>query len=375
MTCPVIELAQQLIRRPSVSPRDEGCQKLLIDRLKSIGFTIETLNFEDTKNFWAWRGVGRTLVFAGHTDVVPAGDEKYWLNPPFEATIRDGILYGRGAADMKGALSAMVVAAERFVGSHVHQKGRLAFLITSDEEGDALNGTVKVVEKLITRNEKVDYCLIGEPSSSNRVGDVIKNGRRGSITASVHIYGIQGHVAYSNLADNPIHRAIPALNSLVSTKWDNGNEFFPPTSIQIIEIRAGDISNNVIPGDLWVKFNFRFSTELIDIEIKKRVKELLDQYKLHYDIKWSISGYPFLTKRGELVDATINTVKHYSKLIPSLLTTGGTSDGRFIAKMGAQVVELGAVNATIHKVNECVGTHELQLLSLMYQHIMNQIIT
>ncbi|BEM59144.1 succinyl-diaminopimelate desuccinylase [Serratia marcescens] len=374
MTCPVIELAQQLIKRPSLSPNDEGCQQLMIDRLQAIGFTVEAMDFEDTQNFWAWRGEGQTLAFAGHTDVVPTGDEKRWDNPPFEPAIRDGMLYGRGAADMKGSLAAMVVAAERFVAANPHHRGRLAFLITSDEEASATHGTVKVVEALMARNERLDYCLVGEPSSTERVGDVVKNGRRGSITANLHIHGVQGHVAYPHLADNPVHRAMPALNELVAIEWDRGNEFFPPTSMQIANVQAGTGSNNVIPGDFYVQFNFRFSTELTDAMIKQRVEELLERHQLNYSIEWRLSGQPFLTSRGALVDAVVNAVEHYSELTPQLLTTGGTSDGRFIAQMGAQVVELGPVNATIHKVNECVNAADLQLLSRMYQRIMEQLI-
>ncbi|OKP48661.1 succinyl-diaminopimelate desuccinylase [Serratia marcescens] len=374
MTCPVIELAQQLIKRPSLSPNDEGCQQLMIERLQAIGFTVEAMDFEDTQNFWAWRGEGQTLAFAGHTDVVPTGDEKRWDNPPFEPAIRDGMLYGRGAADMKGSLAAMVVAAERFVAANPHHQGRLAFLITSDEEASATHGTVKVVETLMARNERLDYCLVGEPSSTERVGDVVKNGRRGSITANLHIHGVQGHVAYPHLADNPVHRAMPALNELVAIEWDRGNEFFPPTSMQIANVQAGTGSNNVIPGDLYVQFNFRFSTELTDAMIKQRVEELLERHQLNYSIEWRLSGQPFLTSRGALVDAVVNAVEHYSELTPQLLTTGGTSDGRFIAQMGAQVVELGPVNATIHKVNECVNAADLQLLSRMYQRIMEQLV-
>lgn len=374
MICPVIELAQQLIKRPSLSPHDEGCQELMIARLKTIGFTVEPMNFGDTQNFWAWRGQGSTLAFAGHTDVVPTGDEKNWDNPPFEPVIRDGMLYGRGAADMKGSLAAMVVAAERFVAANPNHQGRLAFLITSDEEASATHGTVKVVEALMARNERLDYCLVGEPSSTERVGDVVKNGRRGSITANLRIHGVQGHVAYPHLADNPVHRAMSALNELVTIEWDQGNEFFPPTSMQIANVQAGTGSNNVIPGEMFVQFNFRFSTELTDILIKQRVQELLDRHNLNYSIDWWLSGQPFLTSRGALVDAVVNAVEHYAELTPQLLTTGGTSDGRFIAQMGAQVVELGPVNATIHKVNECVHAADLQLLSRMYQRIMEQLV-
>ncbi|WP_315708041.1 succinyl-diaminopimelate desuccinylase [Brenneria uluponensis] len=374
MSCPVLELAQQLIKRPSLSPNDEGCQTLMIERLQAIGFNIEKMNFGDTQNFWAWRGTGKTLAFAGHTDVVPCGDEKQWQHPPFEPTLCDGMLYGRGAADMKGSLAAMVVAAERFVATHPHHQGRLAFLITSDEEAKAINGTVKVVETLMARQERLDYCLIGEPSSTTRIGDVAKNGRRGSITANLYIHGIQGHVAYPHLADNPVHRAMPALHELIATEWDQGNEFFPPTSMQIANIQAGTGSNNVIPGELFVQFNFRFSTELTDERIKQRVAELLDRHQLKYTLDWQLSGHPFLTEHGELVNAIIDAVEHYCEITPQLLTNGGTSDGRFIARMGAQIVELGPVNATIHKVNECVSAADLQLLSRMYQRIMEQLI-
>ncbi len=374
MYCPVIELTQQLIRRPSLSPDDAGCQAVMIERLKALGFTVELMNIGDTQNFWAWRGEGETLAFAGHTDVVPAGDANRWINPPFEPAIRDGMLFGRGAADMKGSLAAMVVAAERFVAAHPHHKGRLAFLITSDEEASAVNGTVKVVETLMARNERLDYCLVGEPSSTEIVGDVVKNGRRGSMTANLTIHGVQGHVAYPHLADNPVHRALPALNELTATEWDRGNEFFPPTSMQIANVQAGTGSNNVIPGEFFVQFNFRFSTELTDALIKQRVQALLDRHQLRYTLDWVVSGQPFLTSTGKLVEAVVNAVEHYNEIKPQLLTTGGTSDGRFIARMGAQVVELGPVNATIHKINECVKAADLQLLSRMYQRIMEQLI-
>ena len=374
MYCPVIELTQQLIRRPSLSPDDAGCQDIRIASLQALGFTMEPMNIGDPLNFWEWRGQGEPLAFAGHPDVVPTGDANRWINPPFEPTIRDGMLFGRGAADMKGSLAAMTVAAERFVAAHPNHKGRLAFLITSDEEASATNGTVKVVEALMARNERMDYCLVGEPSSTEVVGDVVKNGRRGSMTANLTIHGVQGHVAYPHLADNPVHRAMPALNELVATEWDQGNEFFPPTSMQIANVQAGTGSNNVIPGDCFVQFNFRFSTELTDEQIVQRVQELLDRHQLRYSIEWKVSGQPFLTSRGKLVDAVVNAVEHYNEIRPQLLTTGGTSDGRFIARMGAQVVELGPVNATIHKINECVKAADLQLLSRMYQRIMEQLI-
>lgn len=378
MQCPVIDLAQKLIKRRSISPNDEGCQPLIAERLTALGFNVEAMNFGDTVNFWAvhqGQETGPTLAFAGHTDVVPVGDESQWSNPPFEPAIRDGMLYGRGSADMKGSLAAMTVAAERFIKANLVHKGRLAFLITSDEEASAVNGTVKVVKRLMARREPLDYCLVGEPSSAERLGDVVKTGRRGSLTANLTVHGVQGHVAYPHLADNPVHRAAPMLQELVATQWDNGNAFFPATSMQIANIQAGTGSNNVIPGDLFVQFNFRYSTELTDELIKQRVAELLNKHKLNYTLDWNLSGKPFLTPRGALVDAVVDAVKHYTDLTPQLLTNGGTSDGRFIAEMGAQVVELGPLNATIHKVDEHVRAADLQLLSRMYQRIMERLLT
>ncbi|SNC59153.1 succinyl-diaminopimelate desuccinylase [Sodalis endosymbiont of Henestaris halophilus] len=374
MFCPVLELAQQLIKCPSISPEDAGCQVIISARLKALGFVIEPMPFGDTLNVWAWHGQSCTLAFAGHTDVVPVGETQYWDNPPFEPTLRDGMLYGRGAADMKGSLAAMVIAAERFVVQYPDHPGRLAFLITSDEEAAAQNGTVKVVEKLRERKERIDYCLVGEPSSSRQVGDVIKNGRRGSLTAKLVVQGVQGHVAYPQLADNPVHNAMNALKELVETQWDDGNDFFPPTTMQIVNINAGIGSNNVIPGELQVQFNFRFSNKLSDVIIRQRVESIMQRHKLRYQLDWSLSGQPFLTASGKLLNAAVRAIEQYQKLTPRLETTGGTSDGRFIAGLGAEIVELGPVNATIHKINECVRAADLQLLSSIYQRIIEQLI-
>ncbi|UDG79748.1 succinyl-diaminopimelate desuccinylase [Candidatus Steffania adelgidicola] len=374
MFCPVLALAKQLIKCPSLSPEDAGCQVIIMARLEALGFTIEPMPFGDTLNFWAWRGEGRTLVFAGHTDVVPPGDIGCWDNPPFQPSLHNGMLYGRGAADMKGSLASMVIAAERFVSLHHHHQGRLAFLITSDEEANAQNGTVKVIELLIERQERLDYCLVGEPSSSAQLGDVIKNGRRGSLSAHLIVQGIQGHIAYPDLAENPVHGAMNALKELIDTRWDKGNDFFPPTTMQITNIHAGSGSNNISPGELLVQFNFRFNTELTDRIIRHRVETIIQKYELRYRIRWSLSGQPFLTESGALAEAAVRAVKQYQNIIPRLETTGGTSDGRFISRLSKQVVELGPVNTTIHKVNECVRVTDLQLLSRMYQRIMEQLI-
>ncbi|HFF1655056.1 MULTISPECIES: succinyl-diaminopimelate desuccinylase [Providencia] len=374
MDCPVIQLAKELISRPSISPDDQGCQALLTERLQKIGFTVEPMPFGHTLNFWAHRGTGTTLAFAGHTDVVPAGNSENWQTPPFTPTIINQHLYGRGAADMKGSVAAMIVAAERFVEKHPTHQGRLAFLITSDEEADAHDGTVKVVEALIQRNETVDYCLVGEPSSQSTLGDIIKNGRRGSITADLTILGTQGHVAYPHLADNPVHRAAAFLQALTTTTWDNGNAFFPATTMQIANIHAGTGASNVIPGELFIQFNFRFSTELTDTVIRDRVTEMLSHYGLEYKIEWSLSGQPFLTDSGKLVSATLQAIQELTGRTTELSTSGGTSDGRFIAQMGTQVIELGPLNATIHKVDECVSVDDLQQLALIYERIMELLI-
>lgn len=370
MTDNVIELTKQLIEQKSISPDDKDCQNIIIERLKALNFTIETLNVNQTKNLWAYHGHGETLMFAGHTDVVPAGDENKWLYPPYQATIdHDGNLYGRGAADMKGGVAAMICAAEDFIKQNPNHRGRIAFLLTSDEEADATDGTVKVVEELIKRQEQVDYCIVGEPSSDKIVGDQIKNGRRGSMTANLIVHGIQGHVAYPHLAENPVHRFAPALNELVNTIWDNGNQYFPPTSMQVANINGGTGAENVIPGELSVQFNFRFSSELTDEMIKARVEKILQKYNLNYTLRWRLSGLPFLTKQGKLTDTTQQVIKNLLGIESQLSTSGGTSDGRFIAKMGCQVIELGVLNATIHKVNEHVKCDDLIKLKQVYQQI------
>ncbi|HIF9092458.1 TPA: succinyl-diaminopimelate desuccinylase [Photobacterium damselae] len=370
---PVISLAKDLLSRRSVTPEDAGCQDVMIERLRQLGFCIETMVFDDTINLWARRGTQAPLfVFAGHTDVVPSGPIEQWHTPPFEPTIKDGMLYGRGAADMKGSLACMIVAIERFIAENPDHQGSIGLLITSDEEGPFINGTTRVVDTLEARNEKIDLCIVGEPSSTLVVGDVVKNGRRGSITGDLTVKGIQGHVAYPHLADNPVHRALPALAELATKTWDNGNDYFPPTSFQIPNINAGTGASNVVPGECQVQFNFRFSTELTDEAIKAQVHEILDQHQLDYHLNWTLSGHPFLTEKGTLVDAVVAAIEEVAHITPELSTSGGTSDGRFIARTGAQVIELGPVNATIHKVNECVKIEDLELLTDMYQKVLEK---
>ncbi|MEC7306471.1 MULTISPECIES: succinyl-diaminopimelate desuccinylase [Vibrio] len=365
---PTLALAKDLISRQSVTPEDAGCQELMINRLKALGFEIEVMVFEDTTNFWARRGTEAPLfAFAGHTDVVPAGPIEQWNTKPFEPTIVDGYLHGRGAADMKGSLASMIVAVEQFIAKHPDHTGSIGFLITSDEEGPFINGTVRVVETLMARGENIDMCIVGEPSSTEFVGDVVKNGRRGSITGDLTIKGTQGHVAYPHLANNPVHSSLLAINELATTEWDKGNDYFPPTSFQIPNVSAGTGASNVIPGEFNVQFNLRFSTELSNDIIVERITTTLDKYDFEYDLKWTFNGDPFLTDAGSLLDAIVDAVGHVNDVKPALLTTGGTSDGRFIARMGGQVVELGPVNATIHKVNECVKVADLEKLTDMYE--------
>jgi succinyl-diaminopimelate desuccinylase len=372
---PTLELARELIRRPSVTPADEGCQTLMAERLAPIGFRIEPMPFGEVTNLWARRGEERPLFcFAGHTDVVPTGPVDEWESGPFDPTIRDGYLFGRGACDMKGSLAAMVTATEAFVAEHPDHRGSIAFLITSDEEGPSVDGTRRVVERLEQRGEKIDYALVGEPSARERLGDVIKNGRRGSLNGRLRVHGKQGHVAYPHLARNPFHACVDALAALCAEVWDEGNDHFPPTSFQIANLHMGTGAENVIPGRLDAQFNLRFSTELDPETIQARVRRILNAGGFDYDIDWRLSGSPFLTPAGELVAATREAIAAVTGIETLLSTSGGTSDGRFIGPTGAQVVELGPVNATIHQVNECVGVAELDDLSRIYRGILERLL-
>jgi succinyl-diaminopimelate desuccinylase len=370
-----LELTKALINRNSVTPEDAGCQKLLCDRLEPLGFKTEHLRFEDVDNIWVRRGTERPLLcFAGHTDVVPTGPITDWDSDPFNAEIRDGLLYGRGSADMKASIAAFTVATERFVADHPDHKGSIAYLITSDEEGPSINGTVKVVETLEARNEKMDWCLVGEPSSTNTLGDVIKNGRRGSLNAYLTIRGKQGHVAYPHLAKNPVHLAAPMLDELTKMQWDMGNDFFPPTTFQVSNINSGTGATNVVPGTIDIIFNFRFSTEITSEQLQERVTALLEKRELDYDVKWVLSGNPFLTAKGELVAAAVESIKEVTGTDTELSTSGGTSDGRFIAPTGAQVLELGPRNETIHQTNECVEVDDLEPLEEIYYRIIKKLL-
>lgn len=363
-----LELAKDLIARKSVTPDDAGCQELLISRLEPLGFSIERLRFGDVDNFYARRGnTGPLLVFAGHTDVVPSGPVAQWHTPPFTPTVKDGMLYGRGAADMKTSLAAFITAIEAFVADHPDHPGSIGLIITSDEEGVAVNGTVKVVEILKARNELIDYCIVGEPTSSKVVGDMIKNGRRGSLSGKLTVKGIQGHIAYPHLVKNPIHMAAPAIKELSETIWDEGNEYFPPTSWQISNIHGGTGATNVVPGEVEILFNFRFSTASTAENLKQRVHAILDRHQLEYDLAWELSGKPFLTPRGSLVTAISSAIDQAFGVTPALSTSGGTSDGRFIADIAGQIVEFGPLNATIHKLNECVAVADIEPLRRTYQ--------
>ena len=365
---PTLELACALIGKPSVTPLDEGCQELMMRRLSAAGFACEPMRIEEVENFWAKRGAGGpNLCFAGHTDVVPTGPLEAWQHQPFEVLIDDqGMLCGRGAADMKGSLASMIIAVERFVAEHPNHRGSISFLITSDEEGPAQHGTRAVVERLRARGETIDWCIVGEPSSTVQLGDVVKNGRRGSLGGLLTVTGKQGHVAYPHLAQNPIHLASQALAELCAEHWDDGNTYFPPTSFQISNLNSGTGASNVIPGELRALFNFRFSTESSVESLKQRVTELLDRHGLNYQIDWALSGLPFLTQPGELLDAVSASILAVTGYQTQASTTGGTSDGRFIATLGTQVVELGPVNATIHQINERVLASDLELLTEVY---------
>jgi succinyl-diaminopimelate desuccinylase len=372
----VVALTRQLIQKPSVTPDDAGCQELMKDWLDTLGFNNETMVFHDTTNLWARRGSqAPVFCFAGHTDVVPTGPLDNWTFPPFAGELANGMVHGRGAADMKGSLAAMLVATRRFVERYPNHKGSIAFLITSDEEGPFINGTTKVVDTLEARNEKITYCLVGEPSSTELVGDVVKNGRRGSLSGVATIKGIQGHVAYPHLARNPVHVAAPALAELANTQWDKGNHAFPPTTFQISNINAGTGAGNVIPGECEVMFNFRFSTEVTDQQLIQQVNSIFKKHDIDVEISWTLNGRPFLTDQGELVKATQDAIFNVTGRHTTLSTAGGTSDGRFIAPTGAQVVELGPVNATIHKINECVSAKDLETLVDMYEQILVKLLT
>lgn len=375
MTTETLDLAIQLLSIDSVTPHDKGCQQLLCERLEKIGFNCEIMQFGEVTNLWARRGQKSPLLaFAGHTDVVPTGPLDQWHSDPFKPEIRDGYLYARGAADMKSSIACMVTACERFIAAHPDHNGSIAFLITSDEEGPAIEGTVKVMQTLQQRNEQIDWALVGEPSSHKQLGDVVKNGRRGSLGARLIVKGIQGHVAYPHLAKNPIHLVSPALAELTSVEWDQGNEFFPATSLQISNIHSGTGATNVIPGDVVIDFNLRFSTCLTADQIKIQVIEILDKHQLDYEIEWNLSGLPFLTAQGELVEAAQKAILEITGLNTELSTSGGTSDGRFIAPSGAQVLELGPLNESIHKINENIKVNDINRLSEIYQKILQNLL-
>ena len=370
-----LALTKQLIAEASVTPEDKNCQAILIERLQKIGFEIEKLDFNDTQNIWARRGISAPLLcFAGHTDVVPSGPEEKWTSPPFEPTERDGKLYGRGAADMKTSIAAFVTACERFIALHPDHPGSIALLITSDEEGDAHDGTTKVVDVLKARGETIDYCIVGEPTAVNRLGDTIKNGRRGSLSGNLTVKGKQGHIAYPHLALNPVHTFAPALAELTATEWDGGNAYFPPTGFQISNIQGGTGATNVIPGSLNVKFNFRFSTESTDSGLKQRVHQILDKHGLDYDLQWSLSGQPFLTEAGELTKVAQAAIAQVCGVEAELSTSGGTSDGRFIKAIARELIELGPVNASIHQIDEHIDLAAVPELSAVYQEMMKRLL-
>lgn len=370
-----LELTQALLSRASVSPADGGCQELMAARLHAIGFEVERMPFGPVENFWAKRGTsGPLFCFAGHTDVVPTGPLGDWHSDPFVPAIRDGLLYGRGAADMKSGLAAMITATEQFVTRHPRHRGTLAFLVTSDEEGPSVDGTRRVVEVLKQRGEHIDWCLVGEPASEIRLGDTIKIGRRGSLSGRLTVHGVQGHVAYPHKADNPVHALAPALAELTARSWDQGNQHFQPTTFQVSNIAAGTGAPNVIPGEIKARFNIRFCTEQTVDSLQATVEELLRRHKVNFSLDWFISGYPFLTAPGELSAAASRAVHEELGITPQLSTGGGTSDGRFIAPMGAQVIELGVPNETIHKVNECVRVVDIERLHCVYARILESLL-
>jgi succinyl-diaminopimelate desuccinylase len=363
-----LELAKQLISRKSLTPNDDSCLDIIGARLTPLTFTLDKMRCKEVDNLWARRGNNAPVIcFAGHTDVVPTGPVNKWLSDPFTPTVREGMLYGRGAADMKGSLAAFVTAIEKFVAEFPQHRGSIALLLTSDEEGVAVDGTVRVVEALLARNEKMDYCIVGEPTSVSKTGDTIKNGRRGSLSGTLTVKGIQGHIAYPHLVKNPIHLASPAIAELATTTWDNGNEYFPPTSWQVSNIHGGTGATNVVPGTVEILFNFRFSTASTVEGLKAKVHAILDKHELDYDLIWEFSGKPYLTPRGNLVEAVSSSIKQVQGIETELSTSGGTSDGRFIADICPQVIELGPLNATIHKLNECVAVDDLDALSEIYR--------
>ena len=372
---PTIDLLCDLIRRRSITPDDAGCQDLLRARLEAVGFSCETLQFNDVTNLWARHGTASpVLCFAGHTDVVPPGDETQWGSDPFEPTFRDGMLYARGAADMKSGLAAMVVAVEEFLAAHADHPGSLAFLITSDEEGRARDGTLQVMNALSERGEHIDWCVLGEPSSQRELGDIVRIGRRGSLSGILTVKGVQGHVAYPQLADNPIRRFAPVLDELHRLHWDDGNEYFPPTSFQVVDLRAGVGAPNVTPGELSARFNFRYSTEWTHETLQAKVEAVFDAHDIDYELRWHLSGEPFLTQPGKLIDTVHDCVTEITGRSPELSTGGGTSDGRFISPAGTDVVELGPVNASIHKVDEHVSVADVVTLTTMYRRIMERML-
>lgn len=372
---PTIHLAQELIQRASVTPDDNGCQEILMSRLTKAGFQCEELNFADVRNFWAKRGTNApSLVFIGHTDVVPPGPLDQWKHQPFSATIENDMLYGRGAADMKGSIAAMLVACENFIKENPQHKGSIAWLITSDEEGPNTYGTRKVVEILQQRGEKIDYCLVGESSSEKQLGDTIKVGRRGSLSGKLKIKGKQGHIAYPLQADNAIHRSLPFLNELIAIQWDKGNEIFPATSLQISNIHAGTGANNVIPGEIIIDFNLRYSPEISVEQIKTKIQQVLEKHQVTHTLDWHHSGQPFFTQAGQLVDACRSAIEKYTGMIPHLSTNGGTSDGRFFANMNCQIVEFGPLNQTIHQINEQINIFDLITLTKIYQNILDHLL-